>query len=358
MQIDPQLAHFSDLAFRSAEVLYLIALAVSLIYYGMLRSSSLRRRERAQQLKELRAGSREKVLAGAGGASVSEGEAGEAEEVSLSDEALEAQLPERLRADNVVHNVKTVDKLGGITQSLVWLGVALHIVFVVLRGLATHRFPWGNLFEYVGVVTMAGMVISVLVIRTKAMRVMWPWILAPVSLLLFYGGTKLYAESAPVVPALQSYWLAVHVSTVAVGAGIGLVSGMASVMYLLRLSQPKGQERGVLGAIIGPMPEADKLDSLAYRSAIWTLPTLGLGIIFGAIWADAAWGRFWGWDPKETFSFISWVCYAGYLHARATPGWRGAKSAWINVIAFGTMVFNLFFINLVVAGLHSYAGLN
>ena len=136
------------------------------------------------------------------------------------------------------------------------------------------------------------------------------------------------------------------------------MSGVASLMYLLRRKYPKGEEQGWLGTIAAPLPDATKLDALAYRTAVWALPIFGLGIIFGAIWANAAWGRPWGWDPKETVSFITWILYAAYLHARATPGWRGRKSAWINVFAFATMVFNLFFINMVVSGLHSYAGLN
>ena len=89
-----------------------------------------------------------------------------------------------------------------------------------------------------------------------------------------------------------------------------------------------------------------------------TVPVFGLGIVLGAIWAESAWGRFWAWDPKETVSLITWMLYAAYLHARATAGWRDAKAAWINILGLVTMVFNLFFINLVVSGLHSYAGLN
>ena len=90
----------------------------------------------------------------------------------------------------------------------------------------------------------------------------------------------------------------------------------------------------------------------------WNLVAVlfGFGVIFGAIWAEETWGRFWGWDPKETVSFIAWVAYAAYLHARSTAGWRDRKAAWINVVGFVAMVFNLFFINLVIAGLHSYAG--
>ena len=365
MQIDPQLSDFSDLAFRTAEALYLLALAVSLVFYGMVRAGADRRRQRAEELEKLQAeqatnvASPAKVAVGAG-ASSDDADAAKATDDNVEPDfaSFETQLPERLRSDRLTKSLERTDKLGGITQSLVWLAVAMHAVFVVLRGLATSRFPWGNLFEYVGVVTLFAMIIAASMVRRKAMRVMWPWILTPVVALLFYAGTKLYAETAPVVPALKSYWLIIHVSTVAIGAGIGMMSGLASLMYLVRRAHPKGQEKGWLGTIAEPLPEATKLDTLAYRTAVWALPIFGLGIIFGAIWADAAWGRFWNWDPKETVSFITWILYAAYLHARATPGWRGPKSAWINVFAFATMVFNLFFINMVVSGLHSYAGLN
>ncbi|MGJ4069671.1 c-type cytochrome biogenesis protein CcsB [Corynebacterium macclintockiae] len=370
MQIDPQLSEFSDLAFRTAEALYLLALAVSLVFYGMVRAGADRRRQRAEELEKLqaeqsaRANSTAKVAVGAGAAGdVADSDVADAGEVTGDDiepdfASFETQLPERLRSDRLTKSLERTDKLGGITQSLVWLAIAMHAVFVVLRGLAANRFPWGNLFEYVGVVTLFAMIIAASMIRRKAMRVMWPWILTPVVGLLFYAGTKLYAETAPVVPALQSYWFVIHVSVVSIGAGIGLISGMASLMYLLRRKYPKGQEKGLLRNVAAPLPDAAKLDALAYRTAVWALPIFGLGIIFGAIWADAAWGRFWNWDPKETVSFITWILYAAYLHARATPGWRGRKSAWINVFAFATMVFNLFFINMVVSGLHSYAGLN
>ena len=365
MQIDPQLSDFSDLAFRTAEALYLLALAVSLVFYGMVRMGADRRRQRAEELEKLKAeqatnvASPAKVAVGAG-ASSDDADAAEAkgDDIEPDFASFEAQLPERLRSDRLTKSLERTDKLGGITQSLVWLAIAIHAVFVILRGLAANRFPWGNLFEYVGVVTLFAMIIAASMVRRKAMRVMWPWILTPVVGLLFYAGTKLYAETAPVVPALKSYWFIIHVSVVSIGAGIGLISGVASLMYLLRHANPKGEEKGLLGTVAAPLPEATKLDALAYRTAVWALPIFGLGVIFGAIWADAAWGRFWNWDPKETVSFITWILYAAYLHARATPGWRGPKSAWINVFAFATMVFNLFFINMVVSGLHSYAGLN
>ena len=181
--------------------------------------------------------------------------------------------------------------------------------------------------------------------------------LTPILALMFYGSTKLYAESAPVVPALQSHWLPIHVTVVSLGASIGVVSGIASLLSVLREFQPKGNESGFFGALARPLPSAKKLDRLAYRLGVVALPTLGLGIVLGAIWAESAWGRYWGWDPKETVSFATWILYAAYLHARATPAFRKA-APYINIAAMLLMIFNLFFINMVVSGLHSYAGLN
>ena len=331
MPVNQTLSNFSDVAFQSAFVIYTLALVLSLIYYGRMQGVIDARRALA------RAEKKELVAVGDGGSTV-------------VDDVPPVEEVERLE--------DRANKFGGMTQSLVWLGVIVHSVSVVLRGLATDRFPFGNLYEYVLVTTAFIMIGAAIVIQRKEWPVVWPWLLVPILALLFFGGTKLYADSAPVVPALQSNWLPIHVSVVSSGASIGMLSGIASLLYLLRIWQPQGQERGVFGAIAKPLPSAKKLDGMAYRTAILTLPVFGLGIVLGAIWAEAAWGRFWGWDPKETVSLISWVLYAAYLHARATAGWRNWKAAWINIAALATTIFNLFFINMVVSGLHSYAGLN
>ncbi len=331
MPVNQTLSNFSDVAFQSAFVIYTLALVLSLIYYGRMQGVIDARRALT------RAENKELVAVGDGGSTV-------VDDIPPVDEV------ERLEA--------RANKFGGMTQSLVWLGIIVHSVSVVLRGLATDRFPFGNLYEYVLVTTAFIMIGAAIVIQRKEWRIVWPWLLVPILALLFFGGTKLYADSAPVVPALQSNWLPIHVSVVSSGASIGMLSGIASLLYLLRIWQPQGQEHGFFGAIAKPLPSAKKLDAMAYRTAILTLPVFGLGIVLGAIWAEAAWGRFWGWDPKETVSLISWVLYAAYLHARATAGWRNWKAAWINIAALATTIFNLFFINMVVSGLHSYAGLN
>ena len=242
------------------------------------------------------------------------------------------------------------ERFGRMAVALVALGALLHAASIVARGLATERWPLGNLYEYISAICLAAVVTwLVLVRRTPGARPTGPFVLLPVLVLMLLGGSVLYAPAAPVVPPLRSYWMIVHVSTISISSGLLLVPGVVSMMYLLRRS-------GRLPAITEKLPAADALDRLAYRTTIVAFPLFTFAIITGAIWAEAAWGRFWGWDPKETVAFVSWVIYAAYLHARATAGWRTARAAWINISGFATMIFNLFFINMVVAGLHSYAG--
>ncbi|GAA3460943.1 c-type cytochrome biogenesis protein CcsB [Saccharothrix longispora] len=241
------------------------------------------------------------------------------------------------------------ERLGSMGLALTVLGALLQAVSLVLRGFATGRAPWGNMYEYGSLLTLAAVVTWLVLARVFPVRRLGGFVLVPIVVLMFLGGTVLYADAAPVQPALQSYWLVVHVSVISVSSGILLVPGVASVLYLLKSS---GRAR------FAKLPDSDVLDRLAYRSTVFAFPLFTIGIICGAIWAEAAWGRFWGWDPKETVAFVSWVVYAAYLHARATAGWRGRPAAWINTLGFALTVFNLFFINLVTTGLHSYAGVS
>ena len=339
MQIDQNLSNFSDIAVQTAFVVYCVALFLSLFYYGRMQGIIEGRRAVKSQAS--------KVLVGAG--------AGDVEKQGYAGEV--AKYSSGITDDELKEKERKADKLGGMTSSLMWVGIALHAAAIVLRGLATGRFPFGNLYEYVLMVSFGVLLVGNIAMQRKEWRTVWPWLLTPVLALMFYGSTKLYAESAPVVPALQSHWLPIHVTVVSLGASIGIISGIVSLLTLFRMAQPKHAEHGFFGAVARPLPSAAKIDQLAYRLAVITLPTLGLGIILGAIWAESAWGRFWGWDPKETVSFATWILYAAYLHARATPAFRKA-APWINVMAMALMVFNLFFINMVVSGLHSYAGLN
>jgi cytochrome c-type biogenesis protein CcsB len=243
------------------------------------------------------------------------------------------------------------ERAGRMAVSVTVLGALLHVGSLVTRGLAAERWPLGNMYEFASAICAAAVVTWLVVLRRHAgVRTVGPFVLLPIVALMFIGLRVLYAEAAPVQPALQSYWLVVHVTTISISSGLLLVAGVASVVFLLRRA-------GALPAVTDRLPAADVIDRLAYRVTIVAFPLFTFAVITGAVWAEAAWGRFWGWDPKETVAFVSWVVYAAYLHARATAGWRTGRAAWINVLGFATVLFNLFFINMVVAGLHSYAGL-
>ena len=252
------------------------------------------------------------------------------------------------------------ERVGRAGLAVVHLGIGMLLACIVLRGLATMRVPWGNMYEFINLTCFSGLVAGAIVLRRPQYRPLWVFLLMPVLVLLTVSGRWLYTNAAPVMPALQSYWLPIHVSVVSLGSGVFLVAGIASILFLLRTSRlgdpdPENAE-GALARLVQCLPDAQTLDRIAYRTTIFAFPVFGFGVIFGAIWAEEAWGRYWGWDPKETVSFVAWVIYAAYLHARSTAGWRDRKAAWIDVAGFVAMVFNLFFVNLVTVGLHSYAG--
>ncbi len=242
------------------------------------------------------------------------------------------------------------------------LAALFHLASVAIRGIAVDRVPWGNMYEFTLVV---GLMATVAWLATLAkmpqLRYLGLFVMMPVLLVMFLAGT-LYTKASKLVPALQSYWLAIHVSSVAVAEGILLTSAAITVMYLVRARFERHAAAGTVparfAALGSRLPAAAALDKAAYRTVAFAFPIYTAGVIFGAIWAEAAWGRYWGWDPKETWAFIAWVVYATYLHARATAGWRGNRAAYINLLGFAAMTFNFFVVNIVISGLHSYAGLS
>ena len=250
------------------------------------------------------------------------------------------------------------DRWGLAGLAVTAVGAVVHAGVLVTRGMAADRLPWGNMYEFATAVVLVGVVVYLLLaLRVPAVRDIGAFVLAPVVLALVATGLFLYTETGPLVAALRSSWLAVHVSTAILGFGIFFVSGIASVLYLLRL---RSDARGAAGAgsFLSRLPNAVTLDRVAHRTAVFGFPIWTFAVIAGAIWAESAWGRFWGWDPKETWAFIAWVVYAGYLHARTTAGWRGRPAAWVNVVGLAVMVFNLLYVNMVSTGLHSYGGLD
>ena len=245
--------------------------------------------------------------------------------------------------------------------ALTVIGLVTQILGIATRGMAEHRVPWGNMYEFVMAITCAAVIAFLLLLVRFRVYSVGLFLMAPIVLALGLCATVLYTAAGPLVPALHSYWIWIHVTTMTVAIGSYIVAAVLTVLYLIadRHARRNVADPGAgFGAVLRRLPPADALDRLSYRTVIFAFPIWTFAIIAGAIWADQAWGRYWGWDPKETWAFITWVVYAGYLHARATAGWRGRKAAYIQLVGFASLLFNLVGVNLWITGLHSYAGIN
>ncbi|WP_261568796.1 c-type cytochrome biogenesis protein CcsB [Frankia gtarii] len=248
------------------------------------------------------------------------------------------------------------------------VGWALHLSSVITRGIAADRVPWGNMYEYSSMICLIAVTTFLALMTRQRVRWLGVFVMVPVVLYLGFAGTVLYVAPGPLVPALNSYWLKIHVVGAIVSSGVFLISAVTTVLFLVkerwenrladvaagRADASRAMQRR--GGIVMRLPSSAALDTLSYRVIAFAFPIWTFAIIAGAIWAESAWGRYWGWDPKETWSFITWVCYAAYLHARATAGWRGRRAAAIALVAFTALFVDYYLVNLVITGLHSYAG--
>ncbi|MEV7229026.1 c-type cytochrome biogenesis protein CcsB [Polymorphospora sp. NPDC051019] len=244
---------------------------------------------------------------------------------------------------------------GRIAVVLTVVAAVLHLGTLVTRGIAAERMPWGNMYEFVLAVTFVGIAAWLgLLLRRPGLRHLGLFMTLVMVLLLGVTGLVIYTPVGPLVPALDSYWFYVHISAIGLASGAFVLGIVPAVLYLLRNGYDQGK-RGFPYSLAERVPAADVLERLTFRIHAFAFPLWTMGVIGGAIWAEASWGRYWGWDPKETWSFISWVIYAGYLHARATPSVKRKVATWIAIIGFLSMLMNLFGVNLFFEGLHSYA---
>jgi cytochrome c-type biogenesis protein CcsB len=239
------------------------------------------------------------------------------------------------------------------------LGILAHVIAVTTRGLAVHRAPWGDMYEFITALTcVAALFFGYILLKYRAWSI-GVFVMGAIVIALGLAETLIYTPAGPLVPALQSYWLSIHVTAMTLSSGIFFVAAVLGIMYLVteryrkRVAAGKAEPNPLLDRI----PAAAQLDKLTYRAVVFGFPIWTFGVMAGAIWADQAWGRYWGWDPVETWAFITWVIYAAYLHARATGGWRGVRSHYIQLLGFASLLTNIFVIQIFVTGLHSYAGL-
>ena len=347
----------------------------------------------------------------------------------------------RVSADGVSASTAAGRRVGWAGLGLLVVGFGVHLTSFVMRGLAAGRVPWGNMYEYGSGIALLAIGAALVVVQRKYGHLVGFVIAA--ALLMMTTSLLLFTDAGPLVPALESYWLQIHVSAMMFSSSVFIVAFVATALYLVKdraetklaatatyggstvgaaqavkpkadpaevegrigelevdesevLASPTAQ-REVLNPMLFPvvpfavvltfvllvwrapvaamiaasvaaligssvwyaiphLPPAAKLDNLAYRTTAFAFPLITFGIMCGAIWAEEAWGRYWGWDPKETGSFVTWVLYASYLHARSTHGWRGRRAAWVGVVAFTALLITYYAVNLFVVGLHSYAG--
>jgi cytochrome c-type biogenesis protein CcsB len=335
---------------------------------------------------------------------------------------------------------RRVGLTGTVLASAAWL---VHLGSVVTRGMAAGRVPWANMYEYSSILALGAVIVGLVVVQRRFGYGHLVGFVLAAAVLSMTTGLLLFTEAGPVVPALNSYWIKIHVAAMMSASSIFIVGFVATVLYLVKDTaerrtadrsgsafsgstvgaaqaqapadaRPEGYEadagapggpavagllvqREALSPLLFPLvpaavvaafvlivwrtpgiaivaasvaallgtaswyavpylPPAARLDNLAYRTIAFAFPVLTFGFMAGAIWAEESWGRYWGWDPKETGSFFTWVLYAAYLHARSTHGWRGRRAGWIGGIAFVALMITYYAVNLWIVGLHSYAG--
>jgi cytochrome c-type biogenesis protein CcsB len=320
-------AHVSNLLIPTATVIYAVAMVSHAMEWALGRARVASN-----------AAAKEKVLVGAGGSG--------APGVPAVETATEPRSTERL------------DAASRIGLLLTWLGFVFHLGGVVTRGLAAGRVPWGNMYEFSITASLAVAIVYLVFVQRYKLQWLGLGVTLVIASVLGLASLALYTPAGPLVPALHSYWLVVHVSAAAISGGGFTVGGLVSVLYLVKArAERKVLNGGTMSAAMRRLPSAEGMDSTAYKVLAFAFPLWTFAVLVaGPIWAEYAWGRYWGWDPKEVWSLVTWVVYAAYLHARATAGWRGRRAATIAIVGWFVFLFNFVGVNLLVSGLHSYAG--
>jgi cytochrome c-type biogenesis protein CcsB len=273
---------------------------------------------------------------------------------------------------------KAVDAPIGRRQRFVWarigtsltvLAFVFHLSGAITRGIAAGRVPWSNMYEFALTGTLLIVAVYLVVLSRYDLRFLGALITGMVVLLL--GGTMvggLYVEIVPLADPLKSIWLVIHVFVASLATAL---FALAFGLSVLQLMQARREHKLIAAAesadgaplksgprFLRTLPGSEALESLAYRFAIIGFIFWTFTLIAGSIWANDAWGRYWGFDTKEVWTFVIWVLYAGYIHARATRGWRGSRSAWLSIVGFAAVMFNFTIVNMFFKGLHVYSGLS
>lgn len=247
-------------------------------------------------------------------------------------------------------------RAANIGMSLTWLSFFTLLIGVVLRGVWAGRVPWGNMYEFSITAALGILGVFLALSLRRDLRWLGLFIVIPALLTLGLAVTVLYTEAAQLVPALKSYWLVIHVSAAIICSGAFTLAAATAGLSLVRGRAERRAAGADIAGWAARVPASDKLQVMTNRIVAFTFPLWTFAVVAGAIWAENAWGRYWGWDPKETWAFITWVVFAAYLHARSTAGWRGDRASWIVIVGWVAFMINYFGVNIFINSLHSYAG--
>ncbi|MFZ3454340.1 c-type cytochrome biogenesis protein CcsB [Arthrobacter sp. 7Tela_A1] len=339
--IDYQLAEYSDLFMLLAAFTYTVAFLA--FTWDLAKSSKTLN---AIDQKAAHAAPAQRVMATSGAPAGPEGS------------ARQWGGGEAVTADDAMGYTGVRRNAARVAVALTVLGTLIHAAAVVMRGMAAHRVPWGNMYEFCTTGALVVSVIFLLVLLRRDLRFLGTVVLGLVLIMMMAATIGFPTPVGHLIPALQSYWLIIHVSVAVIASALFTLTFAMSVLQLLQADREAkvragGKERLAFLKIV---PSAQSLENFSYRInavafVLWTFTLMA-----GAVWAEQAWGRYWGWDTKEVWTFVIWVVYAGYLHARATRGWTGTRAAWLSIVGYLCVVFNFTIVNVYFAGLHSYSG--
>ncbi|MFC7487352.1 c-type cytochrome biogenesis protein CcsB [Knoellia sp. CPCC 206453] len=328
------LANDANLSLYSA----MAVLTLSMLGYAAYLAGWLPARDAAATSVDAEVAAADRELVSAGVGSLSSGSVTEAG-VSTS---TTSEIPLRAR------------KAGGIAQTLALLGTVLLFASAALRGWSVERWPLGNMFEFGVAASLFTMLVFVIAGTRRDLRWLGVFVVAPVLILLGLANTVWYTEAAELMPSLKSVWLIIHVTVATISVGLFAVGFVVALLYLAK-DRFGDSRRGL--RVLRALPATRALERFAYSLHIIAFPLWTFTLIAGAIWARQAWGSYWNWDPKEVWTFIIWVVYAAYLHARVTSGWRRQSASWVAVAGFACIIINYAVVNVYFVGQHSYSGL-
>ncbi|WP_141015305.1 c-type cytochrome biogenesis protein CcsB [Nocardioides sambongensis] len=329
----------SNQAIGAAGIVYFIALVVHLAEWAAVRQPAA---------KKAAAGTTSSGSAGAAG--------------TAEGDTLVASAPTAVDGTDGVDapDSERIAFLGRLGVLLTAIGCAIHFVALVGRGMAAdpNRVPWGNMYEFTISGTFVVTLLYLVLYRKFRLGWMAPLVLTFTVSVLMIAVIWLHEPVAPLAESLNSYWLVIHVVSAVIATGAFTLGGIASIMYLVRMRAERKAAGQPLTGWMGRVPSLPALDRIAYRVHAFAFPVWTFAVLItGPIWAHEAWSRYWNWDPKEVWAFITWVVYAGYLHARATAGWKGRNAAILALVGMATLWFNFIGINYFsTSSQHSYAG--